>query len=77
MQVNSITQLSTDLCVEFALLQVKPAMTLEMWTDRLDRIQSFFGPGIRAEVRLAFRPALQYRSVQVSLITHVFLSWLE
>lgn len=33
--------------------QVKSAMTLEMWTDRLDRIQNFFGPGIRAEVRHA------------------------
>ncbi|KAK9837026.1 hypothetical protein WJX81_008102 [Elliptochloris bilobata] len=31
--------------------QVKPAMTTEMWTDRLERIQNFFGPGIRAKVK--------------------------
>ena len=55
-------------------LQVKPAMTLEMWTDRLDRIQSFFGPGIRAEVGPCIPPS---PAVQANLITPVFLLWLE
>ena len=26
-------------------------MTLEMWTDRQDKIQTFFGPGVQAEVQ--------------------------
>ena len=55
-------------------LQVKPAMTLEMWTDRLDRIQSFFGPGIRAEVRTCIPPC---PAAQASLLIPVFLLWLE
>ena len=45
------------------MFQVKEAMTLEMWTDRLDRIQSFFGPGIRAEARPSVFPVLQHRPV--------------
>ena len=30
--------------------ETKKDMTMEMWTDRLDKIESFFGPGIKAKV---------------------------
>ena len=26
-------------------------MTLEMWTDRQDKIQNFFGPGVQADIQ--------------------------
>lgn len=26
-------------------------MTLEMWTDRQDKIQTFFGPGVQADIQ--------------------------
>lgn len=55
-----------------ALAQVKPAMTLEMWTDRLDRIQNFFGPGIRAEVRRA-APSL-LTTHHISSACHLWLN---
>jgi hypothetical protein len=31
--------------------ETKEAMGLDMWSSRLGKIQSFFGPGIDAEVR--------------------------
>lgn len=30
--------------------ETKKDMTMDMWTDRLDKIESFFGPGIKAKV---------------------------
>ncbi len=33
--------------------ETKKDMTMEMWTDRLDKIESFFGPGIKAKVSSA------------------------
>lgn len=40
---------SYTLVLEF---ETKKDMTMEMWTDRLDKIESFFGPGITAKVKL-------------------------
>lgn len=34
--------------------ETKKDMTMDMWTDRLDKIESFFGPGIKAKVVEAF-----------------------
>jgi len=34
--------------LEFA---IKKEMTLEMWTDRQDKIQAFFGPGVQANIK--------------------------
>lgn len=31
--------------------QIRKEMTLEMWTDRQDKIQTFFGPGVQAEIQ--------------------------
>ncbi len=31
--------------------ETKEQMTLEMWETRLNKIETFFGPGINAEVR--------------------------
>ena len=31
--------------------QTKPDMTMEMWTDRQQKIQGFFGPGIKADIQ--------------------------
>ena len=30
--------------------ETKKDMTMDMWMDRLDKIESFFGPGIKAKV---------------------------
>jgi hypothetical protein len=30
--------------------ETKKEMTMDMWTDRVDKIESFFGPGIKAKV---------------------------
>ena len=30
--------------------ETKKDMTMDMWTDRLDKIETFFGPGIKAKV---------------------------
>ena len=30
--------------------ETKKDMTMAMWTDRLDKIETFFGPGIKAKV---------------------------
>lgn len=30
--------------------ETKKDMTMDMWTDRLDKIETFFGPGINAKV---------------------------
>ena len=30
--------------------ETKKEMTLEMWTDRQDKIQTFFGPGVTADI---------------------------
>lgn len=35
------------LVLEFS---IKKEMTLEMWTDRQDKIQTFFGPGVQAHI---------------------------
>ncbi len=32
--------------------ETKKDMTMDMWTDRIDKIESFFGPGITAKVSL-------------------------
>lgn len=37
--------------------ETKEQMTLDMWESRLGKIQSFFGPGITAEVQSLFAPA--------------------
>ena len=37
--------------------ETKKDMTMEMWTDRLDKIETFFGPGIKAKVISASRRA--------------------
>ncbi|CAL5218393.1 g66 [Coccomyxa viridis] len=34
--------------------ETKKDMTMDMWTDRVDKIESFFGPGITAKVNEAF-----------------------
>lgn len=31
--------------------KIKPDMTMEMWTDRQQKIESFFGPGIKANIK--------------------------
>lgn len=31
--------------------QIRKEMTLEMWTDRQDKIQNFFGPGVQADIQ--------------------------
>ena len=30
--------------------ETKKEMTLEMWTDRNDKIEKFFGPGVKANI---------------------------
>ena len=50
-------------------------MTLEMWTDRLDRIQSFFGPGIRAEARPCTPPPCS-TGQSCAFMRPVLLTWL-
>lgn len=34
--------------------ETKEQMTLDMWESRKGKIESFFGPGINAEVRVAY-----------------------
>ena len=31
--------------------ETKKEMTLEMWTDRQEKIQAFFGPGVLADIK--------------------------
>lgn len=31
--------------------ETKKEMTLEMWTDRQEKIQAFFGPGVSADIK--------------------------
>ena len=31
--------------------ETKKEMTLEMWTDRHDKIEKFFGPGVNADIQ--------------------------
>ncbi len=42
--------------------ETKKDMTMDMWTDRVDKIESFFGPGITAKVSLcqAYRHCLRH-----------------
>lgn len=51
---------SYTLILEF---NTKRGMTLEMWTDRQNKIQTFFGPGVTAEIE-----AVQDGRVDVALI---------
>ncbi len=39
------------LCWQVLEFSIKKEMTLEMWTDRLDKIQTFFGPGVQADIQ--------------------------
>lgn len=31
--------------------RTRKEMTMEMWTDRQDKIQTFFGPGVQADIQ--------------------------
>ena len=39
------------LAVQVLEFQIRKEMTLEMWTDRQDKIQTFFGPGVIADIQ--------------------------
>ena len=40
-----------NVCIQVLEFQIRKEMTLEMWTDRQDKIQTFFGPGVQAEIQ--------------------------
>ena len=49
--------------------ETKKDMTMEMWTDRLDKIESFFGPGIKAKVSLPHGRHAMAAGISLLLLT--------
>lgn len=47
--------------------RIRKEMTMEMWTDRQDKIQSFFGPGVQADIQKTNEVDMCTRNAQVVL----------
>ena len=49
--VINIHTFSVVLVWQVLEFKIRKEMTLEMWTDRQDKIQTFFGPGVQADIQ--------------------------
>ena len=52
------------LCWQVLEFSIKKEMTLEMWTDRLDKIQTFFGPGVQADIQKTDQVCAHHQATQ-------------
>lgn len=52
------------LCWQVLEFSIKKEMTLEMWTDRQDKIQTFFGPGVQADIQKTDQVCAHHQATQ-------------
>ena len=64
-QVVIICMIDVALSQQVLEFRIRKEMTLEMWTERQEKIQTFFGPGVQADIQKTNEVHAHHPAVQV------------